>query len=274
MSVQDNERERELVRMFNLIWDSAHQRDGVDALLNLDVDGRSCQFNVEVKSSTNTSVATARDVGMDHIRKWRHMIFVIGFYSKAARPELKSCLCLTPLDMEPWIKSIEDKVLIDFKLAKLASHRLTMDDMFAVCEEKEFYSLGDAKRLHKQQWTIDQYKSALDMVHQGKPAISPVKMLEILQLRSRYIAERGATLNNPHITKTHLDSFVKTDRLISGSNWAADIRKIATDFVRKNPTHMSILCPPSVNMDLINPIGKLKMPSISIPGKSDHFNFS
>ena len=274
MSVQDNERERELVRMFNLIWDSAHQRDGVDALLNLEVDGRACQFNVEVKSTTNTSVATARDVGMDHIRKWRHMIFVIGFYSKAARPELKSCLCLTPLDMEPWIKSIEDKVLIDFKLAKLASHRLTIDDMFAVCEEKEFYSLGDAKRLHKQQWTTEEYKGALDATYQGKPAISPVKMLEILQLRSRYIAERGATLNNPHITKTHLDSFANTDRLINGSNWAADIRKIAEDFVRKNPNHTSIFTSPSLSVGVIKSMGKMNFPSISPVQKSNSFKFS
>jgi hypothetical protein len=29
MSVQDDERERELVRMFNLEWDATHQRAGV-----------------------------------------------------------------------------------------------------------------------------------------------------------------------------------------------------------------------------------------------------
>jgi hypothetical protein len=125
MPVQDDERERELVRMFNLSWDPAHQRAGVDALLDIDVDGRSCRLEVEVKSSTGSTVSTARDVGIEHIKKWRRMLFVIGFYSKEARrPELKHCLCLTPLDMEPWIASIEAKVLIDFKLAKLASKRL------------------------------------------------------------------------------------------------------------------------------------------------------
>ena len=50
MPVQDDERERELVRMFNLDWDPAHQRGGVDATLDIDVDGRSCRFEVEVKS--------------------------------------------------------------------------------------------------------------------------------------------------------------------------------------------------------------------------------
>lgn len=134
MPVQDDERERELVRMFNLDWDPAHQRAGVDAILDIDVDGRPCRFEVEVKSSTGTTVSTARDVGMDHIQKWRRKLFVIGFYSKEARrPELQHCLCLTPLDMEPWIATIEAKILIDFKLALLASRRLELVDLFEIC---------------------------------------------------------------------------------------------------------------------------------------------
>ena len=115
MSVQDDERERELVRMFNLDWDPAHQRAGVDAVLDVDVDGQRFRFEVEVKSTTGSTVSTARDVGMDHIQKWRRKLFVLGFYSKEPRrPELQRCLCLTPGDMESWIASIEAKILIDF----------------------------------------------------------------------------------------------------------------------------------------------------------------
>ena len=55
MPVQDDERERELVRMFNLDWDPAHQRAGVDAVLDVDVDGQSFRFEVEVKSSTGST---------------------------------------------------------------------------------------------------------------------------------------------------------------------------------------------------------------------------
>ena len=76
MPVQDDERERELVRMFNLNWDPAHQRAGVDAVLDMEVNGQRVRFDVEVKSSTGTTVSTARDVGMDHIKKWRRMIFL------------------------------------------------------------------------------------------------------------------------------------------------------------------------------------------------------
>ena len=241
MPVQDDERERELVRMFNLAWDPAHQRAGVDAVLDVDVDGRPHQFEVEVKSSTGRAVSTARDVGMEHIQKWRRKLFVIGFYSKEARrPELLHCLCLTPLDMEPWIASIEAKILIDFKLARLASRHLGLDDLFEVCGEQGTYSLMDAKRLHKQQWTAEEYAAALNTDAGGVRRISQAKMLEILQLRSKYIAERGATLNNPHITKTHLDTFAATNRVVSGPNWATGVRRIAIEFVRAHPGHPAV----------------------------------
>lgn len=238
MPVQDDERERELVRMFNLDWDPAHQRAGVDAVLDVDVDGVPLRFEVEVKSSTGSTVSTARDVGMEHIQKWRRKLFVIGFYSKEARrPELQHCLCLTPIDMEPWIASIEAKIQIDFKLALRASRRLVLADLFEVCGEQETYSLHDAKRLHKQQWTADEYAAALDVGLGAERRISQAKMLEILQLRAKYIAERGATLNNPHVTKTHLDAFAGSDRVVVGPNWAAGVRQIATEFVRAHPGH-------------------------------------
>lgn len=246
MPVQDDERERELVRMFNLDWDPAHQRAGVDALLDVDVDGCSYRFEVEVKSSTGSTVSTARDVGMEHIQKWRRKLFVIGFYSKEARrPELQHCLCLTPIDMEPWIASIEAKMLIDFKLAMRASRRLVLSDLFEVCGEKETYSLEDAKRLHKQQWTAEQYAAALDVDKGPERCISQLKMLQILQLRSKYIAERGATLNNPHVTKTHLDTFAGSNRVVSGPNWAAGVRLIATEFIRAHPGHPAAMVRPS-----------------------------
>lgn len=238
MPVQDDERERELVRMFNLSWNPAHQRAGVDAILDVEVDGERYRFEIEVKSTTGTTVSTARDVGMEHIQKWRSKLFVIGFYSKdARRPELLRSMCLTPLDMEPWIASIESKILIDFKLALRASRKLELDDLFEVCGEKTSYSLDDAKRLHKQQWTSDEYNSALDIETEGERQYSQLKMLEILRLRSKYIAERGATLNNPHITKAHLDTFIDSDRNIQAPNWAESVKRIARDFVNEHPGH-------------------------------------
>ncbi|TFF55872.1 hypothetical protein EIC84_22110 [Comamonas sp. A23] len=169
------------------------------------------------------------------------MIFVIGFYSKEARrPELQYCLCLTPVDMEPWIASIEEKISIDFKLAVWASRRLVLADLYEVCGTQDSYSIEDAKRLHKQQWTAEEYQAALDLVVEGEPRISPNKMLEILQLRLSYIAQRGATLNNPHITKTFLRNFENTNRVVKGANWAAGVRAIAEEFVLNFPEHPCI----------------------------------
>lgn len=262
MAVQDDERERELVRMFNLHWDPAHQRAGVDAVLDLEVDGRPCRFEIEVKSTTTSSVSTARDVGIEHIKKWRNKFFIIGFYTKdAKRPELMSSLCLTPDDMEPWIASIEKKISIDFQIASLASKRIQLSDMHEICqtidpkekntsysieeEKSNSYSIAVAKSIHKQQWSAEQYKASLDTVVEGKKKISVERMLRIVQLRAQYIAERGATLNNPHITKSHLAKFWNTDRVVSAPNWAQGVKDIAAAFVKSNPTHPSIgISPP------------------------------
>lgn len=237
MPVQDDARERELVRMFNLVWERSHQRSGVDAYLDVAVDGRRLRIEVEVKSTTGASVSTARDVGMDHIQRWRKKFFVIGFYTKEAQPELRQCLCLSPADMEPWIASIESRIAVDFKLANIAASRLSMGDLFTILGQKQHYTLQDAKSLHKRQWSAAQYSQALDVQLGRRKLISPAKMLEILQLRSAYIAERGATLNNPHIEKSFLRPFFGTDREISASNWAAAARSIAEAFVRANPGH-------------------------------------
>lgn len=241
MTVQDDERERELVRMFNLAWDPAHQRAGVDATLDVAVDGQRFRLEVEVKSTTGDTVATARDVGMAHIQRWRRMFFVIGFYSRdARRPELQRCLCLSPLDMEPWIASVEGKIAIDFLIARRSSSRLQLDDLHAVCGPQSSYSIEDARRLHKQQWSSAEYEAALDMVENGLPRISPAMMLRILQLRANYIAERGATLNNPHVTKSHLRPFFDTDREVVGNAWAESIRRLAEGFIRQYPGHAAV----------------------------------
>ena len=247
MTVQDNERERELVRLFNLKWDASHQRSGVDAFLDVRTEAGLLRFEVEVKSTTGQTVSTARDVGMDHIQKWRTKIFVIGFYSRAAgRPELNTCLCLTPGDMEPWIVSIEQKIMPDFQIAKLASKRLSLDDVFAVCGKKAHYTIADAKRLHKLQWTVGQYQEAEDVVVDGKRRISPGRMLDIFRLRAKYIAERGATLNNPHIPKAHLQLFFGTGREVK-VDWAMRISSSVGSFAAEHANHPAVIRVPAAD---------------------------
>lgn len=240
MTVQDDERERELSALFGLDWDAAHERHGVDALLtDVVVDERTYQFEVEVKSSTDIDIGTARDFGMAHVNRWRKMFFVFGFYSKTrGRPELQRSLCLTPVDMEPWLARKEGQMLIDFKLASRVPRNLDLQDLFAVCGEQDTYSVEEAKILHKLQYTAAQYAASADTVVDGRPRLSQARMLEILKQRARYIAERGSTVNNPHINKTFLLPFLGTDREVVGrTNCAARIRTIAQAFVREHPGH-------------------------------------
>jgi hypothetical protein len=242
MPVQDDAREQELVREFNLCWDPDHQRSGVDATLEIALSGRTFRIDVEVKSTTRKGVSTARDVGIDHIRRWRRMFFVIGTYKKRGhRLALEHSLCLTPLDLESWIAGIESYIAPDFQLAQRASEKLDLSDLFAICGSLSTYSIDDARKLHKRQWTAKQYKSAADRMVDGEPRISQQKMLEILRLRSAYIAKRGATLNNPHIPLTYLERFKGTDRIVTLGSSAETIRRLAKEFAHANPGHPALV---------------------------------
>lgn len=249
MTVQDDERERELSALFGLDWNAAHERHGVDALLTeIVVDGGTFQFEVEVKSSTEMDIGTARDFGMAHIERWRRMFFVFGFYSKVrGRPELQRSLCLTPMDMEPWLAKKEAQILIDFNLASRAPRHLQLDDLFAVCGEQPTYSIDDAKKLHKQQYSAAQYAAAADLQEAGILRISQGRMLQILKERALYVGRRGATVNNPHITKTYLTPFLSTNREIVGRTQCGPrIRALAEAFIREHPGHPSAIAVPAL----------------------------
>jgi len=81
--------------------------------------------------------------------------------------------------------------------------------MFAIIGEKEAYSMRDARKLHKNQYSSAQYRGFMDVTETDgkgklkKVAYSPARMLEILKDRARYVIERGSTLNNPHISRSY-----------------------------------------------------------------------
>lgn len=103
---QDRDREDALRSLFDL--EQANQnRTGPDAC---DEDGR----YYELKSTTRDRVSTARDVGPEHLKKWRslHWIFGRGQYTRKTF-EFESTYVLTPTQMEPWFKLIEAKITQD-----------------------------------------------------------------------------------------------------------------------------------------------------------------
>ena len=172
-------------------------RSGVDAYMDFTAGGRPYAVPVELKSTTVGTVSTARDVGRDHIEKWRSRVWVVGFYGSDGST-LESLLALGPDDMEPWIARIERYMAPDFMIGEQIAAKLQMDDLHVICGEKDAYALEDAQALYKRQWSPDQYSAEMDL----PDGYSPKRMLEILRLRARYLLDRGSTLNNPHIPKS------------------------------------------------------------------------
>jgi len=204
--VQDDARERELCRLFNLRRGSG--RAAADATLH--IDGKDVPF--ELKSTTRGSVTTVRDFGPDHIAKWRGKHWLIGVYDRSQK--LRYCLYGSPSDMEPWIREKEQYIAADIALSKFAPPLITKQVMYRVVGRKRVYSLKDAEAVQKRQYTAEEYRKLMDV----PGGYSPTRMLEIVRERCAYVIKRGATLNNPHIPASYFGGWEQlrpgdTDRL-------------------------------------------------------------
>lgn len=217
-AVQDNKREKLLRDLFGLTKPTGSGRSGTDAVLPVPPD-QTVPF--ELKSATTDGITTARDVGPEHIRKWRGKHWLIGFFNSDGT-ELRRCLYASPKQMEPWISRTEAYIKPDFDLARLAARvakTLYEEVLVTNFGDKEVYTLEDAKRLHKKQYSIDKYRELMDRdlptettggtAKKRKPerGFSKDRMLEILAERWVYLTERGATLNNPHIRPVYYQDF-------------------------------------------------------------------
>lgn len=205
MAVQDDRREVEMREIIGLR--AGDGRSGVDAYLDFTVGNRRYAVPIELKSTTVGTVSTARDVGRDHIEKWRSRVWVVGFYEPHGS-SLESLLALGPGDMEPWIARVENYIARDFMIGERVGTKLDLDDLYVICGEKEVYVLDDARALYKRQWSEGRYSEEMDL----PGGYSPARMLDILRLRARYLIDRGSTLNNPHIPRRffamHADQLV------------------------------------------------------------------
>ena len=223
MAVQDDRREVEVRDLIGLR--DGETRSGVDAYFDFSDGSRSYAVPVELKSTTNRTVSTARDVGPAHIRKWRSRLWVFGFYDSSGTT-MESLLILGPGDMEGWIARIEQYIAPDFLIGEQAAERLTLEDLHIICGEKPVYSQRDARALHKRQWSKAKYESEMDVTG----GYSPGRMLEILRLRAKYLNARGATLNNPHIPKRFFSAF--RDSEMDAREAAIDLRQAAEQRMR------------------------------------------
>lgn len=213
---QDDARESEMIKLFSLIKDETEGRSGVDAYLEL--EGKKIPF--ELKTTSRGSVTTVRDFGPDHIEKWKGKHWLIAFFKgkdvfyKYGSPDM----------MKGWIDEKEEYIRPDFQLAQLASSKLNINDMFLVCEEKEVYEYNDAKRIQKMQYKKEEYLNMQDLPN----GYSPEKMLSIIQDRTKYLIERGSTLNNPHIPESYFDGWEEIRK-----NHAKRLRELVLQYFKQ-----------------------------------------
>ena len=200
MAIQDDRRELEMCALLGLR--RGEGRSEVDAFLDFQENGVDRVCPVELKSTTTDSVSTARDVGPNHIKRWRSRVWVFGFYDRSGT-ELARVLPLGPDAMEAWIGKVESYVRPDFALGERVAVKLDEEDLDIICGRKDKYALADAKALMKRQWSASKYDSEMD----DPDGYTRARMLEILKLRALYVIHRGSTLNNPHIPKSFFAGF-------------------------------------------------------------------
>jgi len=212
-----------MIARFNLVKKDA-KRDGVDAVLQL--GGRDVPF--ELKSSDGDDISTARDVGPEHIIKWRSKHWLFGFFDKQT-DELKHCFYASPVLMEPWIANQEEYVRTDLRLVKTVPELIGLEAMDAILGAKDEYSRADARSLLKSQKMPDgskagpaMYRDLMDLPN----GYSRSRMLEFVRLRSAYLLDRGATRNNPHIPSSY---FRDWEKIGLDGDYAGRLRTLVSD---------------------------------------------
>lgn len=103
--------------------------------------------------------------------------------------------------MAAWIADKQQYVLPDEILAQRVPQRITDADLTEVMGESAVFSISDARRIMKRQWSATQYRERADLPGQR---YSRKALLEVLRERCGYVIRRGATLNNPHIAESYL----------------------------------------------------------------------
>lgn len=200
MVVQDDVREREMIRLFQLQRIEGAGRADTDA--ELIVDGVRIPF--ELKSSTDDSATTVRDFGPDHVAKWKGKHWLFGFYDEAGEI-LKYCIYGSPAQMAPWIEQKAEYIRIDLQLATCVPSLIHLELLYELLGRKEVYTGEDARLLQKRQYSKLLYEDRRDL----PDGYSPRRMLDILRDRCAYLIRRGSTLNNPHIPGSYFKEWEK-----------------------------------------------------------------
>jgi hypothetical protein len=230
MAAQDDARELEMLRLFNLEKLEGSGRGDIDAVLTLDGPSipesvRDTAVAFELKSATGgvPSISTVRDLGPHTIEKWRPLHWLFGIYARNGRGDqvLQYCLYGSPARMEPWYQRQLEYARADFELARCLPDLITEATLRNVLGPGEQFTRAQAKKLMKKQYSAAQYAEAEDL---GKGLYSKEAMLAMLRQRGEYLVKRGSTRNNPHIPPGHFTGWEQITR-----NHAARLRELVVE---------------------------------------------
>lgn len=227
MAAQDDAREFEMRSLFNLTRPEEYGRADVDAVLELKGRGipeelRRRTVNFELKSATGgrPTISTVRDFGLHYVEKWRKVHWLFGIYASG---KLQYCLYGSPRAMKPWFDQMAAYIAPDVALAEHAPDFIRASTLAAILGPARKFTLADARRLMKNQYTAADYASAADL---SGGAYSRAAMLAMLRQRCEYVIRRGSTLNNPHIPASY---FADWERITE--DHAARLRELVVEAV-------------------------------------------
>lgn len=225
VTAQDDAREFELRTLFNLTRHEERGRAGIDAVLELrgraipeQLRGRTVGFELKSATGGRPTISTVRDFGLHHLEKWRRLHWIFGIYAGGT---LQYCLYGSPQAMKPWFDQMSAYIAPDVALAEHAPGLIEDSTLTAVLGSAQSFSLADARRLMKAQYSAADYAAAADL---PGGAYSREAMLEMLRQRCAYVIRRGSTLNNPHIPASF---FAGWERITE--DHAARLRELVVD---------------------------------------------
>lgn len=229
MAAQDDAREREMRTLFNLTRPEEFGRADIDAVLELEgaavpsrLEGLDIPFELKSATKGKPNISTVRDFGLHYIEKWRSLHWLFGVYDQAGGElKLQYCLYGSPKQMKPWFDRMAAYIAPDIVLADTVPDLLDDEILSAVLSEAEGFAYEDAHQLMKNQYTRQDYRDAADL---PRERYSRAAMLKMLRSRSRYVIERGSTLNNPHISASYFTGWERIER-----NHAARLRELVVE---------------------------------------------
>lgn len=146
---QAHEREDDMALRFGM-QGTREGRGGLDAVLRLP---QAQDVSFELKSTDGMSFSTARDVGREHLRKWRQHHWLFGVYRRGLSPRdgAHEFLYAPPWLLEPWIAKQEEYVNLDWDLVRRVPSMIDAKTMAELVGARASYTAGDVGKLLKKQ---------------------------------------------------------------------------------------------------------------------------